>query len=236
MKRRMFLVGAVTAPLTAAGLSCSSLVPGKGEYLYHGRVPGYKPFRVIDSGLTIKKIETFTKGSISVVKLTADDGSVGWGQISTYDADISAMVLHRRVANHFLGKDPVDIDILVDRAYELNNKFPWSYVCRAIGGIDTAIWDLYGKIKQKPVVELLGGKAVPVPAYASSMSREITPEDEAERLLKFKDRYGYKAFKVRVGRVNGHNKDASPGRTEKLIPMIRKVLGNDVELLVLRPR
>ena len=141
-------------------MSYASPIPGRGEYLYHGRVPGYKPFRVIDSGLSIKKIETFTKGSISVVKLTADDGSVGWGQISTYDADISAMVLHRRVAKHFLGKDPVDIDMLVDRVYELNHKFPWSY--RAIGGIDTAIWDLYGKIKQKLVVELLGGNAVPV--------------------------------------------------------------------------
>lgn len=232
MKRRSFLAGVVTAPLAAAGLSYANSVPGRGEYLYHGRVPGYKPFRVIDSGLSIKKIETFTKGSISVVKLTADDGSAGWGQISTYDADISAMVLHRRVAKHFLGKDPVDIDMLVDRVYELNHKFPWSYVCRAIGGIDTAIWDLYGKIKQKSVVELLGGNAVPVPAYASSMRRDITPEDEAERLVKLKDQFGYKAFKVRVGRVNGHNEDASPGRTEKLIPMIRKALGSDVELLV----
>ena len=232
MKRRTFLASAVTAPLAASGCKSLNLIPGQGEYLYHGRVPGYKPFRVIDPGLSIKKIETFTKGSISVVKLTTDDGSEGWGQISTYDADISAMVLHRKVARHFLGKDPVDIDILVDRAYEGNHKFPWSYVCRAIGGVDTAIWDLYGKIKQKPVVELLGGKAVPITAYASSMHRDITPEDEAKRLSRLKDRYGYKAFKVRVGRVNGHNKDASPGRTEKLIPMIRKALGDNVALLV----
>lgn len=145
MKRRSFLFGLATAPIAVSGLSCASLVPGKEQYLYHGRVPGYKPFRVIDSGLTIQKIETFTKGSISVVKLTTNDGSVGWGQISTYDADISAMVLHRKVARHFLGKDPVDIDIHVDRAYELNHKFPWSYICRAIGGVDTAIWDLYGE-------------------------------------------------------------------------------------------
>ncbi|UCF85248.1 MAG: hypothetical protein JSV50_06330, partial [Desulfobacteraceae bacterium] len=108
MNRRSLLVGAVTAPLAAAGLASANPVPRKEEHLYHGRVPGYKPFRVIDSGLTIKRIETFTKGSIGVVKLTTDDGSVGWGQISTYDADISAMILHRRVARHFLGKDPVD--------------------------------------------------------------------------------------------------------------------------------
>ena len=232
MRRRTFLAGAVTAPLTATGLSMAGSQREPAEDLYHGRVPGYKPFRVIDSGLTIKKIETFTKGAISVVKLTTDDGSVGWGQISTYDADISAMVLHRRVARHFLGKDPADIDSLVDRAHESGYKYPWSYGCRALGGVDTALWDLYGKIKQKPVVELLGGKAVPIPAYASSMRRDITPEKEAERLSQLKDQFGYRAFKVRVGSVNGHNQDASPGRTKRLIPMIRKSLGDDVALLV----
>ena len=231
MKRRTFLAGAASVLPTAAGFSCSGPAPGAGEYLYHGRVPNYKPFEIIERGLIIKKIETFTKGSISVVRITADDGSAGWGQISTYNADISALVLHRNVAGHFLGKDPADIDILVDRAYERNHKYPWSYVCRAIGGIDTAIWDLYGKIKQKPVVGLLGGKAVPVPTYASSMRRDISPEDEADRLSLLKDQHGYNAFKVRVGRENGHNEDESPGRTEKLIPMIRKALGDDVELL-----
>ncbi len=88
MRRRTFLAGAVTAPLTATGLSMAGSQREPAEDLYHGRVPGYKPFKVIDSGLTIKRIETFTKGAIGVVKLTTDDGSVGWGQISTYDADI----------------------------------------------------------------------------------------------------------------------------------------------------
>ena len=123
MKRRTFLAGAASVLPTAAGFSCSGPAPGAGEYLYHGRVPNYKPFEIIERGLIIKKIETFTKGSISVVRITADDGSAGWGQISTYNADISALVLHRNVAGHFLGKDPADIDILVDRAYERNHKY-----------------------------------------------------------------------------------------------------------------
>jgi L-alanine-DL-glutamate epimerase-like enolase superfamily enzyme len=59
------------------------------------------------------------------------------------------------------------------------------------------------------------------------MRRDITPEDEAERLKKLQQQFGYKAFKVRVGKVNGRNQDQWPGRTEKLIPLIRRALGSD---------
>ena len=110
-------------------------------------------------------------------------------------------------------------------------KFPWSYVCRALAGVDTAIWDLYGKIKGKPVCELVGGKTDPFPVYGSSMQRDISPEDEATRLAKLRDTHGFRAFKVRLGVPTGHDRDASPGRTEKLIPAVRKAVGDDVQLL-----
>ncbi len=40
-----------------------------------------------------------------------------------------------------------------------------------------------GKIERKPVVELLGGQPGRLRCYASSMKRDITPEDEAARFL-----------------------------------------------------
>jgi len=33
------------------------------------------------------------------------------------------------------------IDALVDRVIDANMQFPWTYVCRALAGVDTAIWD-----------------------------------------------------------------------------------------------
>lgn len=41
-------------------------------------------------------------------------------------------------------------------------------------GLDTALWDLRGKLEGKSVCELIGGTR-PVCAYASSMKRDITP-------------------------------------------------------------
>ncbi|UCF00238.1 MAG: mandelate racemase/muconate lactonizing enzyme family protein [Planctomycetota bacterium] len=184
------------------------------------------------TGLKIKTIESFTQGHVSIVRITTDDGSTGSGQISTYDADISATVLHRKIAPLALGADPANIDDLVDICIEKNYKFPWSYVCRALAGLDTAIWDLLAKRQNISVCELLGGKPRPIPAYGSSMSRDIKPDDEAERLLRLKDTHGYRAFKIRIGKVCGHDQDQWPGRTEEIVPTVRKAVGDNIALLV----
>lgn len=184
------------------------------------------------SSQRIESVETFTKGDVSFVRIRANDGAEGWGQISTFDADISAMILHRKIALHAIGKDPADIDAIVDNCIEANYKYPWSFVCRALAGLDTAIWDLLAKREKKSVCELLGGQIRPITAYGSSMSRSIKPNDEAERLLRLKETKGYRAFKIRIGSVNGHDKDEWPGRTEELVPTVRQAIGDDTALLV----
>ncbi len=41
----------------------------------------------------------------------------------------------------------------------------------ALSGLDMALWDLQGRVQRRPVVELLGGRATPVPAYDSLRHR-----------------------------------------------------------------
>lgn len=184
------------------------------------------------TGLRIHSIETFTQGThLSFVRVRTDDGSEGWGQISPFDADISATVLHRRIAPHVLGRDPAGFEAIADRVIESNYKFPWSYVCRALAGVDTALWDLLGKLRGKSVCELLGGTPRPMTVYGSSMSRSIRPKDEAKRLKQLRDEKGFRAFKIRIGSVNGHDRDQWPGRTRSLIPTVRKAVGDEVALL-----
>jgi L-alanine-DL-glutamate epimerase-like enolase superfamily enzyme len=236
MKRRNFITTSASALIAAnaANLSCSGNTSPKdtitGEYLHQGRIPGYKDHHIIDPGLKIKKIETFSKPEVALVRITTDNDMQGWGQISTYNSDISTLVLHRDIANRILGKDPANIDEIVDHCIESNLKYPWSYICRALGGVDTAIWDLYGKIKQKPVCELLGGETRSFPVYGSSMSRSIKPEDETERFLKAREEKGIKFFKFRIGTSNGRNKDAWTGRTEDMIKTIGKSLSDSSSL------
>ena len=98
--------------------------------------------------MNIQQIETYTKTNVSLVRITTDSGASGWGQISPYNSDISAAVLHRQIAHHALGKQAFDISFssLVDYVMEATYKFSGSYVCRALTGLETALWDLRGKI------------------------------------------------------------------------------------------
>jgi len=155
----------------------------------------------------IASIASYCDEWVGFVRVVAADGSEGWGQVSPYNADITAEVLHRQVAPHMLGGDPEAADALGTRVLEAEHKYPGSYVCRALAGVDTALWDLRARRAGVPVCELAGGAARPLHAYASSMRRDITPDDEADRLVRLRDEHGFGAFKIRVGSECGHDRD-----------------------------
>lgn len=182
--------------------------------------------------MKIKRIETFANRFVGFVRITAEDGAQGIGQVSTYQSDITSTVLHRQVAPYVLGVEFEDIDALTDKVIEREHKFPGSYMKRALGGLDTAIWDLRGKAAGLPVVSLLGGTPGRLRTYASSMKRDITPAAEAERFRRLRDEFGFDAFKFRIAAEYGHDVDEWPGRTEEIVPAIRKALGDGASLLV----
>jgi len=181
--------------------------------------------------MKIKRLETFADQFTGFVRVTTDDGREGWGQLSNYQSDITAQIFHRQVARYALGTDALDIAGLVDRLPEMEHKFTGSWLLRAITGLDTALWDLRGKLEGKSVCELLGGTPGLFPVYGSSMKRSITPEDEVTRFLRLRDAHGFTAFKFRVGRQCGHDQDEWPGRTEAIAPALRKALGAETHLL-----
>jgi len=180
----------------------------------------------------ISRLETFCNEFVCFVRVTTDSGAIGWGQTSTYNADITATVFHRQVAPWALGRDALDIPALIDLIERREHKFPGSYRCRALAGLDTALWDLRGRLEQKPVVELLGGRPRRLRAYASSMKRDITPAAEAERFRRLRDGKGFDAFKWRIAAECGGDVDEWPGRTEEIIPTVARALGDASAKLV----
>lgn len=180
----------------------------------------------------ITKLETFTDDFVCFVHVTTDEGLTGWGQTSTYNADITAQIFHRQVAPWVLGQPADDIGFLINRVEATEHKYPGSYRCRANAGLDTALWDLRGKAENKPVVELLGGKPKKLRAYASSMKRDITPQEEAQRFVKLRDNFGFDAFKWRVASECGNDIDEWPHRTEEIVATVSQALGEGIAKLV----
>jgi L-alanine-DL-glutamate epimerase-like enolase superfamily enzyme len=186
---------------------------------------------VNDLGL-INSITTYSNEFVSFVHITTDSGLEGWGQTSTYNADITSQVMHRQVAPWVLGQPANNIAALAKRVEEKEHKFPGTYRLRAFAGVDTALWDLRGKAEGKPVVELLGGTTGKLPVYASSMRRDISPAEEAQRLVRLRDDFGFDAFKWRVGSECGHDQDEWPGRTEEIVRTVSQALGDACAKLV----
>ena len=182
--------------------------------------------------MKITRLETFGNEFVTFTRVTTDTGAQGWGKLSTYNADITAQVFHRQVARHAIGTAVADMEDTLALIGEREHKYPGSYLRRAQTGLDTAVWDLRGKLAGKPVVELLGGTPGPLRAYASSMKRDITPQDEAARFMALRDEHGFTAFKWRVGAECGRGRDEWPGRTEEIISHVARALGDGVDKLV----
>ncbi|MGR3913056.1 MAG: mandelate racemase/muconate lactonizing enzyme family protein [Gammaproteobacteria bacterium] len=179
----------------------------------------------------ITAIETFATEYVGMVKVTAADGAAGWGQVAPYHADITARIVHRQIAPHALGADADAIEELSARIPEREHKFPGSHLCRALGGLDTALWDLRGKRAGKPVCALLGGAPGRLRAYASSMKRDIDGKHEVARLARMRDTCGFDAFKFRIGAECGHDIDQWPGRSEDIVTRMHAAFGGEAALL-----
>lgn len=182
--------------------------------------------------MKITSIETFRRDdNMALVRVRTDDGAEGWGQTSPYIASQSASLIESTLAPFFLGTDPWDLEATIDRMVLAVYKTYGTTLWRALCGIDTAVWDLLGKVTGQPVYRLIGGKLRDrIPVYGSSMRRDISPEEEADRLLALRESNGFGAFKIRIADVMGRDTDVYAGRSEDIIRVTRERLGDDVVL------
>ena len=92
----------------------------------------------------------------------------------------------------------------------------------ALSGLDMALWDLQGRAQQQPVVEFLGGRAAPIPAYDSY--GVVDPVADAPALERSVEK-GFRAIKIKIG-IGDLAWDL------KNIAAVREVVGPDVRLMV----
>ena len=91
--------------------------------------------------MKITRLETFGNAFVAFTRVTTESGATGWGQVSTYYADITTEVFHRQIAPHALGTEIETMEDTLDLINEREHKFPGSYLRRAMAGLDTAVWD-----------------------------------------------------------------------------------------------
>ena len=141
---------------------------------------------------------TYESFDASIVKITADDGTTGWGESTPFGATYVAA--HARgaragiaeLAPALLGRDPRQ----VDRNYDLMDATLVGHN-HAKAPLDIACWDIFGKSVGLPVYELLGG-TTGIPMSMMSSIHAGDPEEMRQRVADHRAR-GYRGHSVKIG-------------------------------------
>lgn len=111
------------------------------------------------SPVTITRIETAQVAPRwGLLRVETSAGIEGFGEFTVEGQLQPAEAAVHQLAELFIGQDASDIKRLVRGAYDLNFYHGGAHYMSALGGIEIALWDIYGKAVHQPVYRLLGGK------------------------------------------------------------------------------
>ncbi len=109
--------------------------------------------------LIIEKIETVQVAPRwGLLRILAAGGLAGYGEYTVEGQLPSAEAAVQQLSELFLGQDARGLKGLVRAAYDRNFYHGGPHYMSALGGIEIALWDLYGKAVGEPIYQLLGGK------------------------------------------------------------------------------
>jgi L-alanine-DL-glutamate epimerase-like enolase superfamily enzyme len=189
----------------------------------------HKAFR---DPVVIESVQLLKQGRDYFVRVRSKDGAEGIS-VDNGRADVLHSIFNQSVAPYFIGKDARDLEEHLFGVYRHkdNYKFQGLALWCPVAWVEFAILDMLGRIAGKSISELLGAVIRErVPFYIASGRRDTTPPQEIDYLKHLIDETGAKAVKYRVGGRMNRNQDALPGRTETLIPLSRKELGDKMAI------
>ena len=154
-----------------------------------------------------RKSDPDMERSFALVRIEADDGTVGWGESSTNWGHSYPTVFQAAVddvcARHLVGRDPLAVrDRTADLRVALDGYLGWEGLSsQTVGAVEIALWDILGKTLGAPVHQLLGGSAYPIPLYGTGTTMfDQSPQWHARYFDQCLE-LGFKGVKVRLGRA-----------------------------------
>jgi L-alanine-DL-glutamate epimerase-like enolase superfamily enzyme len=173
---------------------------------------------------------------LCLVKLTTDDGAVGWGEAITQfpEASLAAAAIVDGMADLVVGRDPVQTGAI----WRSLKERAWWYghgggiASYAVAALDIALWDLKGKGLGASVLDLLGGPVHErLPAIAAChASHESIPAmvEEAQGWLGS----GLQGVKVGFGKRGNARLGHEHDRDVEYVHAMRAGLGDAARLMV----
>lgn len=193
-------------------------------------------------------------GEFLFVEVTTDEGVSGWGEITTttYVANRALCVMLRQIGKIITGDDPANIERIWHKIFR-NFTYMGSRgaAVECVSAIDIALWDIRGKVLDRPIYELLGGPVRDdVLLYTHPDQRKFTTREgvvqeirdiiaSGHTALKFDpypqqgplDRHGI-AREQGEGYLDGSMDRRHAREAAELTALIRETAGPDIDILI----
>lgn len=184
--------------------------------------------------IRITGLKTFILPRAILIRIDTNTGVSGWGESSPNNTHLIRTFIETDMKDRIIGKDPFDNEPIWDELYWHNHDLgPAGALPYAIAGIDLALWDIKGKLLNKPVYKLLGG------SYQNSFltyggfglyGGSVSVEEAIQKALNLAEK-GFKVIKLRM-QIREYNINPANDYTIKYYKAVRKALPDDVELFV----
>lgn len=173
---------------------------------------------------------------LCLVKITTDDGVVGWGESITMfkEANAAVAALINGLSELVLGQDPLN-NGAIWRA--IKERYWWygyrgGIACYALSAIDIALWDIKGKALGVSVLELLGGPVHErLPAIASGHAHDSSIPKMAEEVQDWLST-GLQGMKVGFGKRGNAHLGYEHDRDVEYVRRMREAIGPDKKLII----
>jgi L-alanine-DL-glutamate epimerase-like enolase superfamily enzyme len=245
--RRQFIAASVKGglaaalPVSARGSSFSGMIPAIGnmDYSRLDEILKSQVFKKVlfSDPVIIETLDLLHYKSTFLCRVRSRDGAEGFSVGHSGQLRTLYPVFTNLLQPFFLQKDARDLDLLLEKVYIYNLNFRLSGMALGVplATIEFAILDMMGHIAQKSIGQLIGNICNPeISVYQATEYREKPVEESLDLIKRDVAEYNARALKIKVGGLMFMTDDiyavGPPGRTEKIIPLVRKTFGDEMVL------
>lgn len=181
----------------------------------------------------IDTLELLRLNNTFLCRVRSRDGAEGLSVANNDQMRSLYPVFLNRLQPFFIGKDARNLENLLDEVYVYQSNYKMQNLALwvPLATIEFAILDLLGRLSGKSMGELIGeinNKKIAV--YQANGERGISAELTIKHLISEVEETKAKALKFKVGGRMSNNFEEPKGRTERLIPLVRKTFGDKMAI------
>lgn len=236
--RRQFITTTAAAGAAAAALPFAARAAGVGrseavdaKYARLDEILKQPVLRreLFTSPVIIEKVELLRSNRSFLCRVRSSDGAEGLSSSNNSQMASLYPIFVNRLQDFFVGRDARDLETLLEEAYvhASNYKLQSFALWVPMATIELAILDLLGRIAGVPLGLLISDRIhnPEVNVYRANGERDNSAEEVMANLTRQVEESQARALKIKIGGRMSHP-EQPPGRSEKLIPMVREKFGD----------